>query len=55
MTENEMELIRMIRECDDRPGGREQALMTATAVILKFLKQPESFEEQAVVCHQELD
>lgn len=55
MTENEMELIRMIRECDDRPGGREQALVTATAVILEFLKQLGSSEGQAVVCPQELD
>ena len=53
MTDREMELIRMIRECDDRPGGREQALVTATAVILEFLKQLGSSEAQAVACPPE--
>ena len=38
-----MELIRMIRE-NDNPG---QALMTAALVILGYLKQHESSEEQA--------
>lgn len=46
MTDNEMELIRIIRECKDQ----EQALITATAIILDFLKQHGSSEEQAVVC-----
>jgi hypothetical protein len=46
MTDNEMELIRIIRECDDEV----QALMTATAIILDFLKQPGSSEGQAAVC-----
>ena len=50
MTENEKELIKIIRE----NGNLEQALMTATAIILDFLKQHESSEEQAVVCLQEL-
>jgi hypothetical protein len=44
MTENEKELIKMIRE-NDNPG---QALMSATVIILGFLKQHESSEEQAL-------
>ena len=40
-----MELINMIRE-NDNPG---QALMTAAVIILGFLKQHESSEEQAAV------
>ncbi len=44
MTENERELITMIRE-NDNP---EKALMTAGAIIVGFLKQLESSEEQAV-------
>jgi hypothetical protein len=43
MTENEKELIKLIRE-NDNPG---EALMTATVIILDFLKQHESSEEQA--------
>ena len=43
MTENEKELLRIIRE-NDHP---EQALMMATAVILDFLKQLGSSEAQA--------
>ena len=50
MTENEKELIRMIRE-NDNP---EQALMTAAVIILGFLKQHESFEVQVPVCLREL-
>ena len=46
MTENEKELIRIIRE-NDNP---EQALLTATVIILDFLKQHESSEEQVPVC-----
>lgn len=46
MTENEKELIRMIRE-NDNP---EQALMTAAVIILGFLKQHESFVEQDPAC-----
>ena len=41
-----MELIKLIRE-NDNP---EQALMTATLVILGYLKQHESSEEQDAVC-----
>lgn len=44
MTENERELIRIIRENDNS----EQALMTATAIILGFLKQHESSQEPSV-------
>ena len=45
MTDNEIELIKLIRE-NDKP---EQALMAATVIILGFLKQHESFVEQAAV------
>lgn len=41
MTKNEEELIKMIRE-NDNPGG---AFMTATIVILGYLKQHESSSE----------
>ena len=43
MSENEPELIKMIRE-NDNPG---QALMTAALIILGYLKQHGSSEEQA--------
>ena len=46
MTENEKELIRMIRE----NGNPEQALMKAAVIILDFLKQHESFEVQVPAC-----
>ncbi len=42
MTDNEKELINMIRE-NDNP---EEALMTAAVIILGFLKQHESSEVQ---------
>lgn len=45
MTANEKELITLIRE-NDNP---EQALMAAAVIILGYLKQHESSEEQAVV------
>ena len=48
MTENEMELIKMIRENDDP----EQALIGVAVIILGFLKQHESFEEASSVCLQ---
>ena len=41
-----MELIKLVRE-NDNP---EQALLTATLVILDYLKQHESSEEQVAVC-----
>ena len=50
MTENEKELIKLIRE-NDNP---EQALMTAAVMILGFLKQHESSEEQVPACLQVL-
>ena len=50
MTENNIELINIIRE-NDNP---EQAILTATAIILDFLKQHESSEVQAAVCLQAL-
>jgi hypothetical protein len=50
MSKNEVELINMIRE-NDNP---EQALMVAATIILGFLKQHGSSEEQAPVCLQEL-
>ena len=48
MTDNEKELIKIIRE-NDNP---EQALMTAAVVILGFLKQHESSVEQVPACPQ---
>lgn len=50
MTNNEAELINLIRE-NDNP---ERALMTATLIVLGYLKQHGSSEEQAVVCPQVL-
>lgn len=50
MTERAKELIKLIRE-NDNP---EQALMTAAVIILGFLKQHESSEEQDPVCLQVL-
>lgn len=43
MTDNERELIAMIRE-NDNPG---KALMTASVIILGYLKQLESSQGQA--------
>ena len=50
MTENEKELIKLIRE-NDNP---EQAFVTATVIILDFLKQLVSSEEPSVVYQQGL-
>ena len=50
MTENERELIKLIRE-NDNP---EKALITAVDTILLFLVQQKSFEAQAVAVSQEL-
>ena len=50
MTENEKELIRLIRE-NDNPG---QALMAAATIILGYLKQLESSEEPVAADLQEL-
>ena len=46
MSNNEIELINMIRE-NDNP---EQAAMVAIDIILMYLRQPESFEALAAVC-----
>lgn len=48
MTENEMELIKMIRGTDN-PG---QALLTAGVIIIGFLKQLESSEAQELAVLQ---
>ncbi len=45
MTENEKELINLIRE-NDNPS---QALMTAAVIVLGYLKQHGSSEVQAAV------
>lgn len=50
MTDNELELITMIRE-NDNP---EKALCTATKIIIDFLTQRVSSQEQAVVVLPEL-
>lgn len=50
MSENQKELIDLIRE-NDCP---EEAMMTATLIILGFLKQHESSVGQASVGLQEL-
>ena len=50
MTDNEKELIQIIRE-NDNP---EQAIVTAVETILSFLKQHESSEVQAAVALQGL-
>lgn len=50
MTANEIELINLIRE-NDNPT---QALMASAVIILGYLRQHESFEEQAVAGLQEL-
>ena len=43
MTENELRLIKLIRE-NDNP---DEAMLTAVNIILSFLEQPESFGVQA--------
>ena len=50
MTENEKELIKLIRE-NDNPA---RALMTATLIVLGFLKRHGSSEEQESVALREL-
>ncbi len=50
MTENERELIKLIRE-NDNP---EKALIKAVDIILLHLVQQKSFEAQAVAVAQEL-
>lgn len=50
MSENETILLNLIRENDNQV----QALMTATLIVLGFLKQHESSARQASVDLQEL-
>ena len=50
MTANEQELINIIRE-NDNPV---QALVSAVDIILSFLKQHGSYQEQAAADLQEL-
>ena len=50
MTENEEELLKMIRE-NDNPG---QAVLIAVDTILEYLTQHGSSGGQAAVCLQEL-
>ena len=46
LSENNIALLQMIRDSKNP----EQAFLTATLVILDFLKQHESSEEQSAVC-----
>ena len=46
MTQNEIELIKMIRN----NANPEQAILTATVIMIAFLKQPESSAAQVPVC-----
>ena len=46
MNENEMELLRMIREHENP----EQALLIAVGVILDYLGRPGSSEEPSAAC-----
>lgn len=48
MSNNEMELIRMIREHDEP----DKALTIALEVITSYLKQHGSFEEPVAACPQ---
>lgn len=50
MTENEIELINLIREQDD-PG---QALISAIEIIVLYLNRRESFESKPSVDSREL-
>ena len=49
MTENEKELLKLIRE-NDNP---ERALMAATLIVLGYLKQHGSSEVPAAACLRE--
>ena len=50
MTDNELELLNLIRN-NDNP---EKALVTAIETIISYLKQFESFEEPSVAVVQAL-
>jgi hypothetical protein len=45
MTDKELKLLQLINENDNK----EEAILTAMDIILSFLEQPQSFEEQAPV------
>ncbi len=49
MTNNEIELLTLIRESDNP----EQSLHTAIEIILAYLTHPESFESKPFVDSQE--
>ena len=51
LSENNIALLQMIRDSKDP----EQALLTATLVILDFLSQHESSEAPSAVCLSEPD
>ena len=51
MTENKIELIRLILESDNI----EQAIMTAAVIIRDLLTQHEAFEAQVSACLQAFD
>ena len=48
MTENELELIKLIRENDNQ----EEAILTAVSIITSFLEQCESSPTPSVACLQ---
>lgn len=50
MTNHELKLLNLIRE-NNNP---EQALVKAIEIIIKYLEQPESFEEPSLVYPQVL-
>jgi hypothetical protein len=50
MTENELKLIKLIRENDNS----EEAIFTAVSIITSFLEQEKSFVGQVPVCLPEL-
>ncbi len=50
MTDNQIELIRLIRE-NDNP---DRALMAAAVIVLGFLKQHESDSKQVAAAPREL-
>ena len=49
MTQNELELLNLIREHD----APEHAIEIAINIMLEFLKQDESSQEQPPVCSRE--
>jgi hypothetical protein len=51
MTENQKELIKLIRESQNP----EESILTALMCIIDYLKQPESSEVPSSACPQEQD